>query len=238
MLPCFWVASGLRTIEKNENDEPYFALPGNEKFADMYEKVLDIMYTDNVYFNSASLTNYADNTVFKEGRALYNIVRVAFMTYYRDMDYDYAIIPYPKWDENQTKYYSRFEGGAVSFTPKVAANKELAGAVMELMACESMKTVIPVYYDTVLKNKYARDERSIEMLDLIYENRICDLGDTFWSDLIRDGVFAGKFAANDRDLQSTIATMEPTVNKVIEDTIAAFDETDAAASSQGSASAE
>ena len=52
---------------------------------------------------------------------------------------------------------------------------------MELMACESMKTVIPVYYDTVLKNKYARDERSIEMLDLIYENRICDLGDTFWS---------------------------------------------------------
>lgn len=238
VLPCFWVASGLRTIEKNENDEPYFALPGNEKFADMYEKVLDIMYTDNVYFNSASLTNYADNTVFKEGRALYNIVRVAFMTYYRDMDYDYAIIPYPKWDENQTEYYSRFEGGAVSFTPKVAANKELAGAVMELMACESMKTVIPVYYDTVLKNKYARDERSIEMLDLIYENRICDLGDTFWSNQIRDGVFAGKFAANDRDLQSTIATMEPTVNKVIEDTIAAFDETDAAASSQGSASAE
>ena len=64
------------------------------------------------------------------------------------------------------------------------------------------------------------------------------LGDTFWSNQIRDGVFAGKFAANDRDLQSTIATMEPTVNKVIEDTIAAFDETDAAASSQGSASAE
>ena len=154
------------------------------------------------------------------------------------MDYDYAIIPYPKWNEAQTEYYSRFEGGAVSFTPKVAANKELAGAVMELMACESMKTVIPVYYDTVLKNKYARDERSIEMLDLIYENRICDLGDTFYCDQIRDGVFAGKFAANDRDLQSTIATMEPTVNNVLEKTIAAFDEIDVAASSQGSASAE
>ena len=85
-----------------------------------------------------------------------------------------------------------------------------------------MKKVIPAYYDVVLKSKYARDEKSVEMLDIIYDNRICDLGDTIWSSVIRDGVFAAKFRDNDRNLQRTIASMQPTVEDAINTAIEAF----------------
>ena len=93
---------------------------------------------------------------------------------------------------------------------------------MEVMACESMKMVIPAYYDVVLKNKYARDERSTDMLDLIYGNRICDLGDTFWCNVIRDGVFANKFATNKSDYESTIAKMQNSVDKALQKAIDLF----------------
>lgn len=222
VLPCFWIASGLRTITKNADDLPEFALVGNQQFSDFYDRIMDIMYNDNVYYNSQGMKAYANNTVFINGQALYNVARVAFMKFYRNMDYDYAIIPYPKYDDAQKTYYSRFEGGAVNFTPKICTDKALAGAVMEQMACEYMKKVIPAYYDVVLKSKYARDEKSVEMLDIIYDNRICDLGDTIWSSVIRDGVFAAKFRDNDRNLQSTIASMQPKVEDTINTAIEAF----------------
>ncbi len=227
VLPCFWVAAGLRSITKDENDLPVFALPGNENFATFYDRIMNVMYSDNVYYNSKVLPDYANNTLFIEGHALYNVVRVAFMKFYRDMEYDYAIIPYPKFTAEQSQYYSRFEGGSVSFTPTFSTQKELAGAVSELMACESMKMVIPSYYDVMLKNRYARDEKSVEMLDIIYGNRICDLGDTFFNNQVRDGVFAGKFDNNDRNLQSTIKSMEKNVNTALTATIEAFQAVDA-----------
>ena len=222
VLPCFWIASGLRSVEKDENDAPVFRMAENQKFATFWSKIFTMMYSDNVYHDSSHLPDYANNTVFMNGQALYNIVRVAFLHFYRDCDIDYGLIPYPKWDEAQEDYYSRFEGGSLMVVTDFAANKDMAGAFMEVMACESMKMVIPAYYDVVLKNKYARDERSVEMLDLIYGNRINDLGDTFWCGQIRDGVFAGKFASNKSDYESTIAKMQKSVDKALQKAIDLF----------------
>ena len=222
VLPCFWIASGLRSVEKDENDAPVFRMAENEKFATFWSKIFTMMYSDNVYHDSSHLPDYANNTVFMNGQVLYNIVRVAFLHYYRDCDIDYGLIPYPKWDEAQENYYSRFEGGSLMVVTDYCANKDLAGAFMEVMACESMKMVIPAYYDVVLKNKYARDERSTDMLDLIYGNRICDLGDTFWCNVIRDGVFANKFATNKSDYESTIAKMQNSVDKALQKAIDLF----------------
>ncbi len=222
VLPNFWIASGLKTIEKDENDLPYLALEGNEHFASLYDKILDMMWNGNVYFNSSKLPDYADNTLFINGQVLYNIVRVAFMKFYRNMDINYAIIPYPKETAEQENYHSRFEGGVVNFVMDTCSDIEMTGAVLELMACESRNILIPAYYENVLKGKYARDEKSTEMLDIIYGNRVCDFGDTFWSDSIRDGAFADKFAQNNRNLQSTITRITKLAKKDIEACIDCF----------------
>ena len=218
ILPVFWVASGLRVIEKDEDDIPVFRLASNEQFDTMYTRVLSMMHNDHLLYMSDTLPDYANNTLFIEGGALYNVVRVAFMHFYRDMDIDYGIIPYPKWDEAQAEYCSRTEGAYIHIYPVTLTQYDLAGAVTEAMACASLNDIVPVYYDVVLKNKYTRDENSTAMLDLIYSNRVYDLGDTLFCGTIRDGVFAGKFKQNHTDLQSTISSM----TKKVEDTIAAY----------------
>ena len=223
VLPCFWISAGLRSIEKDEEDVPYFALPGNEKFENLYERILSMMHNDHLLFMSDDFPNYADNTLFISGGALYNIVRVAFIKYYRDMDIDYGIIPYPKYDAAQDAYCSRTEGSYLHIYPVTLTQFELAGAVTEAMACASLNEVIPVFYDEMLKNKYTRDENSTAMLDLIYANRFFDLGDTIFCGEIRDGVFAGKFKNNDQNLQSTLKSLTRTAERTIEQYVDAFD---------------
>lgn len=224
VLPVFWVASDMRTIEKDEEDIPVFTLSSNEKFATMYERVLSMMHGDHLLFMSDSLPDYANNTLFIGGGALYNIVRVAFLHNYRDMDIDYGIIPYPKWDEAQELYCSRTEGAFIHIYPTTLTQYDLAGAVTEAMACASLNEIIPVYYDVVLKSKYTRDENSTAMLDLIYGNRFYDLGDTLFCGTIRDGVFAGKFKSNDINLQSTLKSLEKVAGATIKKYVKAFDE--------------
>ena len=223
VLPCFWIAAGLRCIDKNEEDVPYFNLPGNEKFENLYERILSMMHNDHLLYMSDSFPDYANNTLFIGGGALYNIVRVAFLHFYRDMDIDYGIIPYPKYEESQETYYSRTEGAYIHIYPITLTQYDLAGAVTEAMACASLNEVIPVYYDEVLKSKYTRDENSTAMLDLIYSNRFYDLGDTLFCSEIRDGVFAGKFKSNDTNLQSTLKSLTKIAERTINKYVSAFD---------------
>ncbi|MGI6167988.1 MAG: hypothetical protein ACOYIA_07645, partial [Eubacteriales bacterium] len=53
---------------------------------------------------------------------------------------------------------------------------QMMGAVLEAMASESYKSVVSVYYDLALKYRYAKDEESGRMLDLIYSSIYIDAG--------------------------------------------------------------
>ena len=48
---------------------------------------------------------------------------------------------------------------------------ELVGTMFAALSAETWKTVIPQYYDVVLKYKGARDEASIAMIDTILNGR-------------------------------------------------------------------
>jgi hypothetical protein len=52
----------------------------------------------------------------------------------------------------------------------------MTGSVLEAMACESLYTVTPAYYDITLEGKQLRDNESSEMLDIILGSRVFDLG--------------------------------------------------------------
>ena len=65
------------------------------------------------------------------------------------------------------------------------------------------ETVIPAYFEIALQTKFARDEDSAAMLDIIKQSRVFDLG-YYNNNLV--GVFANQFAAfaatDDRDFTS------------------------------------
>jgi len=46
----------------------------------------------------------------------------------------------------------------------------------ELLAYESLMTTMPAYYDVLLTGKLARDDESVEMLNIIFSNIVYDMG--------------------------------------------------------------
>ena len=216
VLPSFWIAGGVKTIEKNDADEPVFTIPTNEKFSDVFNSIFEMIRDSNSYLANIEL--------FQQGRALFTLNTIGSVTDMREMEDDFGILPLPKYDESQAVYYTRVGGGSLPIVPITISDPDFVGAIIEALTCESKNTVIPAYYDVALKTKYVRDEASVDMLNIIFENRIYDLGDTYWCMQLRDGIFAGMFTDNNRDLSSKLASMKSTMDGLTQATIEAFED--------------
>ena len=96
----------------------------------------------------------------------------------RGMETDFGIIPYPKYDENQSEYYNLISTILVPgvSVPVTNAEPEKAGLILEAMAYYSVDTLTAAYYDNALHTRYVRDEESGDMLDIIFSTRVYDLG--------------------------------------------------------------
>lgn len=226
VLPAFWIAADVLSINKDENNYPVFTMPSDQKFISIFEQVYRMTWDNNSWFSNQSRTNYDDLLInmFQNEQALFMDITFFYIASLRDMDADFGIIPYPKYDEEQKNYYSRIEGCELTCVPVTAGDLERTSIILEALACESYKSVVPAYYEIALKTKYTRDEDSSRMLDIIFENRIFDLGDTIWCTELRDGVFEGMFMNNDRALSSKFASMQTTMDEKLAKTIEAFTE--------------
>lgn len=147
----------------------------NEKMLDITEKLYNLFHTENTTF----LWPYAspEEKTIKIGtdRALFNIIPVNSSKNYRQSDVDFGVLPFPKYNEEQEKYLSNDWSGLMCM-PTTMQNPDLTGMVCELLAFESQTTTMPAYYDILLTGKFARDEETVEMLDIIYSNIVYDYG--------------------------------------------------------------
>ena len=124
--------------------------------------------------------------------------------------------PYPMASESQDSYYTRESGALFSNVPITQENKENIGLILEKLAEESAKITTPAYKNVIMKGKYSRDNQSSQMLDLLYETRVYDLGDSFWCDIIRDNFIKTMMTTNDRNLSSNLKKYQKIIVKTIE----------------------
>ena len=96
---------------------------------------------------------------------------------FRELEFDFGIIPYPKYDEAQSQYYTMSDGAhGVMTVPVTLQNTEYASIIIEALNAETYKQVVPAYYDVSLKVKAARDDESVKALDLLMESCVFDFG--------------------------------------------------------------
>jgi len=225
VLPCLWISAGELSIKKNADDEPEFNLSTDAKFANIIETIFNMTWDTGSWFantesNNADLTQ---NTMFENNQGLFGNSTFFYIGALRSMEADFGIIPYPKYDEVQENYYSRVEGGRASGVPITVTDTDMVSVIMEAMSATSYELVIPAYYEIALKGKVSRDAESEEMLDIIMNGRIYDLGDTYWCDQLRDGIFEPMFKANNRDFVSKMEAAKPRLDEAIAKAIAAFE---------------
>lgn len=171
-------AAGFNIIEKDENDLPYLAI-AEDSFINAFAKATEILNQKHVFANY-TLPQFAPTgdplSTFSEGRSLFFSDVLFWISSLRNMEDDYAILPRAKYDEAQQDYYTVTECSGGLLCIPITADVDRSGYVIECLATESRNAVIPAYYDIVLCQKLARDEASIEMLDIVFDSRTADLG--------------------------------------------------------------
>jgi ABC-type glycerol-3-phosphate transport system substrate-binding protein len=223
VLHCLYHGGGGDFGGKDENDIPYFTLDSEKSIA-ILERVFEIMNDSaNTYRLHMSYSEGVTDAfvlgrgMFEENRILYYWLRLRDIEALRGMETDFGILPIPKFDEAQANYRAtvNFHVSACVTIPVTNDNPERTGLFLEALSCKSKYTVQPSYYDITLNGKYVRDDESSEMLDIIFANRVYDIG------LIGD--FAGirniidtMVDKDNRNFVSEIEKVKPRVEKDME----------------------
>jgi hypothetical protein len=218
----FFYAGGNTLTVKDENNYPYLNIL-TERAINTFGKAYDICHSDYVRFAPDWVNETEMKNMFKYGQAFLYFHSLSKIDALRDMETDFGVLPYPKLDEMQNKYCNYIDlHNPLMGVPKTVSNLERTGAIIEDLSYLSSKYLVPAYYDTTLKTKFARDEESIEMLDIIRDSVVFDFGCVY--DVNTAFVFQNQINANSRDYVSAIEKITNSAQKNLDKVIQSYNE--------------
>ena len=171
-------SGGGRIMELDADGVPKITL-NNERNVNSYAWFFELLDSDCSYMPLHSGGDYDIRNIdmFREGRVVFADMNLKMLAKIRDMEDDSGILPWPKYDEAMEKYIANVDAGTNMFVvPVTVKDPEMVSAVLEALAAEGSRTVIPAYYEVTLQVKFARDNVSAQMLDIIREGGVFDTG--------------------------------------------------------------
>jgi Bacterial extracellular solute-binding protein. len=216
--------SGGRIMQKDSDGNPVLSI-NTPRNINVFERYFNLLDSDTSFCapNANDAITY-NITMFREGRAMFIDMNLKTVIYLRDMEDDYGIIPWPKFDESTEKYFTNVDAGTnIIGVPITNTDPERTSVILEALCAEGYREVIPAYYEVALQGKYSRDDVSVQMLDIIRSDRVFDLGyynstlsgafDSVGYSLVTDKNhdFASFYAKNET---SVMTNMEKVLNDV------------------------
>lgn len=174
------ISSGAFAIQKDENGYPEMDI--TERFYNVAEKVCNIMTSGN-YMRAESLQGLVDDIWgnglrgnFRSNGALFLVNGMEEMIIFRDLDTDIGLLPLPKYDETQDRYYHPFSTywASIIVIPRNSSTTDFTGHMLEAMNADAYYSTSVTYYDVLLAGKSMRDPDSVEMLNIIRSSRTMD----------------------------------------------------------------
>ena len=201
-------------VKVNDKGDPYFYC-FTEQFQNVYTRILELMTKDNF-----TLLGGDPQKMFMNGQSLFWVNSLNSASQLREMKTDFGILPAPKYDEDQESYWNVSPNAHAMIVPVTVNDLEFAGTVMEELAYQSNKTLLPAYYENVLKGKTTRDDDSIEMLDIIHNSisYVIKIIGTQFSDAIYNEMAKKNFS-----LSSMLDSWKSKVETQLADVLAQFE---------------
>lgn len=223
-IDSFQPAFNIKVLDKDDDGMLYVAL-NNQRTVNALSHMTELFYSGNFAYmlRSGPVENLTN--AFKADRGLFLPAYLDYADIYlRDMDSDWGILPYPKMDTSQSDYYSNsIDYFSLVLVPGTVTDVEFVGTVTEGLCVVSNQEVVPTYYNIVLKDKYSRDLDSADMLDIIRDSVIFDIG--YLNSFALDGVghiFVNLVRENSTDIASRFASKEAAVNAKLEIMLEAY----------------
>ncbi len=220
-------ASGERTASIGADGWPEITVY-NDRSVDVIENILELLQnrdyyvSANDYFGVVQWPSELVTQAFVEGRSIFNLSGPSSTEAYREMEDDFGLVPFPKYDKEQESYYTLVNPWTSNaFCVPIGLSKaeyEKVGIALEVMGAHSKNNLAVAYYDIALKYQKTRDDDTVRMLDIVFASRGCDIGmiykwggmDTMLQDLITKpaGSFTSTFDSikdkAESDMEKTI----------------------------------
>lgn len=164
------LSCGLPMSGRDEDGLPVLDIY-NENWIKWTEILNKYMMTDE--YSRISAGTKTTEQYFTGQGALFSMGMLFNADAFRDTEFSYGIVPFPKFDEDHPYLSAGATPNADAiFVPVTTATDkyEPIGAAVEALCAESYRTVTEIYYEKTLKGKYLENERDIRMVDIIYKN--------------------------------------------------------------------
>jgi hypothetical protein len=215
-------AGGQRLTTKDENDLPVLTI-NSERTATAISKVVEILRDRNTNMSTGDVSGFGNAFFeftmpkFRDSRALFFYHQLFTALNLREMEADFAILPAPKLDETQENYYSVAAEMWITYLVVPQTNQDIdrTGNILNAMGYYSQQYIMPAFYDVTVTHKLARDEGSVEMLDLILKNRVYDLANIYnWGELRQ--MFEGMYTSRQDNFVSQYERRERAIQNAID----------------------
>ncbi len=220
---AFLYSCGVETIKKDDGDLPVYAMD-SPKLAEVFSRVLSLYFDGGCALDVMRVSGYwrRTETMFSSNQILFYVECMQNVERMRAMQDDFGILPVPKYDESQGEYINMVCDFATAVcVPASAPDPARTGAVLEAMNAYSKMLVMPAYYEVSLKTKYARDNDSAEMIDLIFGRRYFDLAYIYqWGGSI--GAVMKLAGKGDENVVSKLESLREKTEAAIQKTVEAY----------------
>ena len=213
-----FLGSGIQYVKIDENGLPVFSLPTDEGAINKIMHIIDLFSDRRAY---GSLTGSLPETnglgSLNNGTLLMTVDNLHGLEHNRHLDLDLGFVPCPKYDASQERYYAPSFGAEVAVLLKTLPEErwDNVGILMESMNYYSDAFVIPMYKEVLIKTKYARDEESGKMLDIIIDSISFEFGLNAWQNTVANPFVQGAVMKSNSNVMSTLEKMTKSVNKQI-----------------------
>jgi ABC-type glycerol-3-phosphate transport system substrate-binding protein len=193
----------------------------NERAISALEKIFSIMTDQNVYFNRQTYKLQPPEVaaMFANDQALFMLRPVQSLYDLRKYQVQFGIIPIPKFDASQDDYCVPVNSWAATIicVPKDSLDYERIALVFEAMAVESYYNVMPPFYDEVLGVKLVKDSTAAKVLDIVFANRLYDIGFIWNFGNIRGMIVVPSMTGIASAIQRTETVVESAIKSFMEE---------------------
>lgn len=223
LFSTFYAAAGQNYVTKNDDTLKFTAI-SNQLMDTITTQVLNQINLG--YMGYSYDYNNPDEcyNVFKNGESLFVGTVIGKLLLIKDIaGWDYGVLPYPKYDTEQTRYYSRVVDAWLHVAPAYVKNAECTGVILEALAAGSAHHVFPAFYDVQITGRSIRDPESQQMLEIIRDTRVLDWGSTVFAETIRSEVENEVFVNQKESLSTVCRGIVGVVNALIKEAEAGAD---------------
>ena len=139
------------------------------------EKIIGIIHKDSACFNSGVFDDHAikELELFTNNKTLFLVEELIISERITksDKSANFQILPYPLYDEN-SDYICVLNDATILGIPVMVNNADDISLILSAMGRESINTLTPAFFETVLTYRYMQDPGSVETLEIILNSTV------------------------------------------------------------------